>query len=253
MKIIGIIPSRYASTRLPAKSLAEIHGKPMVQHVYERAQQSRLLTEVIVATDDTRIESAVNAFGGRAVMTPVDIQSGSDRIAYAARGLDADIIVNIQGDEPLIDPVMIDDTIRLLLDDASASAGTAVKIITSGDDAVNPNVVKVVLDAQMFALYFSRSPIPHVRDAGEAGAWPAQARMYKHLGLYVYRAEFLQTFSRLAPTPLERAEKLEQLRMLEYGYRIKCAITVTDSIAVDTFDDLEKVRLEITKRARSTV
>lgn len=248
MNIIGIIPSRYASTRLPAKSLADIHGKPMVQHVYERARQSRLLTDVIVATDDARIQSAVEGFGGKSVMTPVDIASGSDRIAFAARALDADIIVNIQGDEPLIDSAMIDSTIQLLIDDASAAAGTAVKVITSPDDLANPNVVKVVLDAQMFALYFSRSPIPHVRDEGDPAAWPASARCYKHLGLYVYRAAFLQQFSRLAPTPLERAEKLEQLRILEHGYRIKCALTDTDSIAVDTAEDLERVRLEITRR-----
>jgi 3-deoxy-manno-octulosonate cytidylyltransferase (CMP-KDO synthetase) len=251
MNIIGIIPSRYASTRLPAKSLADIHGKPMVQHVYERARQSHLLTRVVVATDDARIEAAVTGFGGTAVMTPVDIQSGSDRIAYAARTLDADIVVNIQGDEPLIDPMMLDETIRLLIDDASASVGTAVKLITSAADLLNPNVVKAVLDTNMFALYFSRSPIPHVRDVSDAGAWPSQTRCYKHLGLYVYRAAFLQQFSHFAPTPLERAEKLEQLRILEHGYRIKCALTDTESIAVDTMEDLEHVRLEITRRTRS--
>ncbi len=253
MNIIGIIPSRYGSTRLPAKSLADIHGKPMVQHVYERALESRLLTQVIVATDDARIESAVAGFGGRSVMTPVEIQSGSDRIAYAARSIDADIVVNIQGDEPLIDPAMIDRTIELLIDDARADVGTAVKIIASADEVANPNVVKAVLDANMFALYFSRSPIPHVRDAASAAAWPALARFYKHLGLYVYRAEFLQQFSRFAQTPLERAEKLEQLRILEHGYRIKCALTDTDSIAVDTMEDLEKVRLEVTRRDRSAL
>ncbi len=253
MNIIGIIPSRYGSTRLPAKSLADLHGKPMVQHVYERALESRLLTSVIVATDDARIESAVAGFGGTSVMTPVEIQSGSDRIAYAARSIDADIVVNIQGDEPLIDPAMIDRTIQLLIDDATAMVGTAVKVIVSPDDVMNPNVVKAVLDANMFALYFSRSPIPHVRDAGGEAGWPAHARFYKHLGLYVYRAEFLQQFSQFAPTPLERAEKLEQLRILEHGYRIKCALTDTDSIAVDTLEDLEKVRSEMTRRTRAVI
>jgi len=249
MNIIGIIPSRYASTRLPAKSLADIHGKPMVQHVYERALLSRLLTHVIVATDDERIETAVHGFGGRAVMTPVDIASGSDRIAWAARTIDADIVVNIQGDEPLIDPEMIDRTVQLLIDDAGAHAGTAVKVITSPNDIANPNVVKAVLDARMYALYFSRSAVPHVRDAGDPAAWPAEAVFYKHIGLYVYRADFLQTFARLAQTPLERTEKLEQLRILEHGYRIKCAVTETDSIAVDTHEDLERVRSEISRRS----
>ncbi|HLP16767.1 MAG TPA: 3-deoxy-manno-octulosonate cytidylyltransferase, partial [Bacteroidota bacterium] len=164
MNIIGIIPSRYGSTRLPAKSLADIHGKPMVQHVYERAKASRLLTRVVVATDDTRIDQAVKAFGGESVMTPVSIQSGSDRIAFAAETLEADLVVNIQGDEPLIDPAMIDDTIRLLVDDSNAMVGTAIKAITDPQEITNPNIVKVVVDASMHALYFSRSPIPYVRD-----------------------------------------------------------------------------------------
>lgn len=253
MKIIGIIPSRYASTRLPAKSLANIHGKPMVQHVYERALQSHLLTSVVVATDDERIESAVTEFGGSVVMTPVEIASGSDRIAYAARSLNADIVVNIQGDEPLIDPGMIDQTIQLLIDDETATVGTAVKVITTDDDVVNPNVVKVVLDARMFALYFSRSPIPCIRDTGGTASLHAQARFFKHLGLYVYRAAFLQKFSTLVATPLECAEKLEQLRILEHGYRIKCALTHADSIAVDTMDDLERVRIEISRRNKAIV
>ena len=245
MKILAIIPSRYASQRLPAKSLADIHGKPMVQHVYERAKQSQLLTEVIVATDDARIESAVKKFGGRAVMTPATLQSGSDRIAFAARSIEADIVVNVQGDEPLIDPKVIDQAVQLLLDDETAVVGTAVKKISSLDDLLTPSVVKVVLDKDHYALYFTRSLVPFVRDSAEVTQWLKHAVFYKHFGIYAYRSAFLQVFTSLAPTPLEQTEKLEQLRILENGYRIKAAITELDSIPVDTQEDLEKVRKRI--------
>jgi len=245
LKILAIIPSRYASQRLPAKSLADIHGKPMVQHVYERAKQSQLLTEVIVATDDARIESAVKKFGGRAVMTPATLQSGSDRIAFAARSIEADIVVNVQGDEPLIDPKVIDQAVQLLLDDETAVVGTAVKKISSLDDLLTPSVVKVVLDKNHYALYFTRSLVPFVRDSAEVTQWLKHAVFYKHFGIYAYRSAFLQVFTSLAPTPLEQTEKLEQLRILENGYRIKAAITELDSIPVDTQEDLEKVRKRI--------
>jgi 3-deoxy-manno-octulosonate cytidylyltransferase (CMP-KDO synthetase) len=245
LKIIGIIPSRYASQRLPAKPLADIHGKPMVQRVYERAKRSRLLTDVIVATDDKRIESAVKKFGGNAVMTPESIQSGSDRVAFVARSLDADVIVNVQGDEPLIEPAMIDQTIQLLIDDAAAVVGTAVKKITSLDELLTPNIVKVVIDKNSFALYFTRSLVPFVRDSAEVTNWLKRAVFYKHFGIYVYRSSFLQQYTSLASTPLERAEKLEQLRILEHGFRIKVAITEFDSIPVDTQEDLDRVRAEV--------
>jgi 3-deoxy-manno-octulosonate cytidylyltransferase (CMP-KDO synthetase) len=246
LKIIGIIPSRYASQRLPAKSLADIHGKPMVQHVYERAKQSRLLTDLIVATDDERIETAVKKFGGKAVMTPAAIQSGSDRTAYVARTLDADIIVNVQGDEPLIEPQMIDETIQLLIDDAAVVVGTAVKKIASLDELLTPSVVKVVIDKNNFALYFTRSLVPFVRDSQEVTDWLTRAVFYKHFGIYVYRGPFLQQYPTLKSTPLEQAEKLEQLRILEHGYRIKAAITEYDSIPVDTQEDLDRVRAKFT-------
>ncbi|HTR82181.1 MAG TPA: 3-deoxy-manno-octulosonate cytidylyltransferase, partial [Bacteroidota bacterium] len=178
MKIIGIIPSRYASQRLPAKALVDIQGKPMVQHVYERAKMSRMLNDVIVATDDERIETAVKKFGGNAVMTPKDIRSGSDRIAYAARSLDADIVVNIQGDEPLINPKVIDETVQLLVDDLSAVVGTAVKKIQSIEELLTPSVVKVVLDKNCYALYFTRSLIPFVRDSAEVTDWLKHATFY---------------------------------------------------------------------------
>jgi len=245
LKIICIIPSRYASQRLPAKSLADIHGKPMVQHVYERAKRSRLLTDVVVATDDERIALAVTNFGGRAVMTPSTIQSGSDRVAFAARDLDADIVVNVQGDEPLISPGLIDQTVQLLIDDPEAVVGTAVKRITSLDDLFTPNVVKAVIDKNHYALYFTRSLVPFVRDSKEVTDWIKQAVFYKHFGIYVYRSSFLQKYASLTPTLLEQAEKLEQLRILEHGFRIKTAITEFDSIPVDTQEDLDKVRAKI--------
>lgn len=245
MKIIGIIPSRYASQRLPAKSLADIDGKPMVQHVYERAKRSRLLTDVIVATDDERIKTAVKKFGGNAVMTPETIQSGSDRVAFVARTMDADIIVNVQGDEPLIDPALIDQTVQLLIDDTAAVVGTAVKKITSLDELLTPNVVKAVIDKNNFALYFTRSLVPFVRDSAEVTDWLKRAVFYKHFGIYVYRGSFLQQYATLTPTRLEQAEKLEQLRILENGFRIKVAITEFDSIPVDTQEDLDRVRAKV--------
>ncbi len=245
MKIICIIPSRLASQRLPEKALADIHGKPMIQHVYERAKRSSMLTDVLVATDSERIESAVKKFGGNVVMTPADIQSGSDRIAFAARSLDADIIVNVQGDEPLIEAGMIDETVRLLTNDSAVVVGTAAKKIAELNDLLTPNVVKVVLDKNGFALYFTRSLVPFVRDSFEVTEWLGHATFYKHFGIYVYRASFLQEFARLTPSTLEQTEKLEQLRILEHGYRIKVAVTQFDSIPVDTKEDLEKVRKKI--------
>lgn len=241
MNIIGIIPSRYASTRLPAKPLVDICGKPMVQRVYEQAMRSAKLTHVVVATDDERIAGAVRAFGGNAVMTPIDIQSGSDRIAIVAKKLQADIVVNIQGDEPLIDPKLIDQTITALIDDPAAVVGTAVKRTTAHQDLFNSNVVKVVLDSNHYALYFSRSPIPYVRDARKDEEWFTQTLFYKHFGIYVYRADFLQHYTTMKQSPLEIVEKLEQLRILENGYKIRCVITDYESLPVDTPEDLQKV------------
>lgn len=248
MNIIGIIPSRYASTRLPAKPLVDICGKPMVQRVYEQAQRSTKMTTVIVATDDERIVDAVHSFGGNAVMTPVDIQSGSDRIALVAKKMNADIVVNIQGDEPLIDPLLIDQTITALIDDQHAVAGTAVKRTTAHQDLFNSNVVKVVLDSNNYAMYFSRSPIPYVRDARKDQEWFTDTVFYKHFGIYVYRADFLQRYTTLPQSPLEIAEKLEQLRIIENGYKIKCVITEYESLPVDTPEDLQKVIQFLTSR-----
>lgn len=247
MNIVGIIPSRYASTRLPAKPLVDICGKPMVQRVYEQVKQSTLLTDVVIATDDERIVTAVKTFGGNVQMTPVDIHSGSDRIALVARNYKADIVVNIQGDEPLIDPKLIDQTIRLLIDDPKAVVGTAVKKTISHQDVFNPNIVKVVLDDNHYALYFSRAPIPYVRDAKKDEDWFSGTVFYKHFGIYVYRADFLQHYTTLKQSPLEIAEKLEQLRILENGFKIKCAVTEYESLPVDTPEDLERIRKIISR------
>jgi 3-deoxy-manno-octulosonate cytidylyltransferase (CMP-KDO synthetase) len=240
-RAVAIIPARYGSQRLPAKPLAEIAGKTMLQHVYERTTQASLIERVIVATDDERIVRAVERFGGVAVMTPASLQSGTDRVAFAAQAVaDADIVVNVQGDEPLIAPAMLDEGVRVVAE-SDAPVGTLVKRIEREDELFNPHVVKVVLAADGTCLYFSRSPIPFGRDWAQT-EWLKHHPYYKHIGLYVFRRPFLLKFASLPQLSLERAEKLEQLRILEHGYRIKAAITHHDSIPVDTAEDLEKVR-----------
>jgi 3-deoxy-manno-octulosonate cytidylyltransferase (CMP-KDO synthetase) len=239
---IAVIPARYASERLPGKPLADIGGKPMIQHVVERTARAERIDHVCVATDDERIAAAVRAFGGTAFMTPAALRSGSDRVAHVARSMpDAALIVNVQGDEPLIAPGMIDEAVAPLQKDPSIVAGTVVREIATDEELLNPATVKVVLDRDGFCLYFSRSPIPHVRDLPEA-AWRSSTTLYKHIGLYVYQRTFLLTYASLPQTPLERAEKLEQLRILEHGYRIRAVVTNHDTIPVDTPADLDRVR-----------
>jgi len=241
--IAAIIPARYASTRLPAKPLIDLCGKPMIQHVYERAKQASLVTNVLVATDHENIAAAVHAFGGECAMTSPDIRSGSDRIAAAAKNLSGtDIIVNVQGDEPLIAPLMIDAAIQPMIDDASIQVATLVKKIDSAAELTNPNIVKCVLDEAGYAIYFSRSPIPYLRDNVDIGTWHTRHTYFKHIGLYVYRKPFLLQFSSWKESTLERIEKLEQLRILEHGIRIKATITEYDSIPIDTPEDAERVR-----------
>ena len=245
MKITAVIPARYASTRFEGKALADIVGKPMVQHVYERTARAGLVSEVLVATDDERIASAVRAFGGRVEMTSRDHETGTDRLAEVAARLDSDIIVNVQGDEPLIEPAMIDEAIEPLVKDPSIHMGTLKSRIKYLHDFLSPNVVKVVTDWEDYALYFSRSPLPNFRDKwndlkDEAFA-SGKLLCYKHVGLYVYRREFLLQYAQMSPTYLEMAEKLEQLRVLENGYRIKVVPTEYESIGVDTPCDLDKV------------
>lgn len=245
MRITAIIPARYASTRFEGKALADIMGKPMVQHVYERAARARLVSEVIVATDDERIAAAVRGFGGRVEMTAKSHQTGTDRLAEVAARIDSDIIVNVQGDEPLIEPAMIDEVVYPMTVDSSIEMGTLKTRIKTLHDFLSPNVVKVITDKDGFALYFSRSPLPNFRDKwndlkDEAFA-AGRLLCYKHVGLYVYRKGFVLEFAGMAPTYLETAEKLEQLRVLENGHRIKVTETKFESIGVDTPTDLEKV------------
>lgn len=232
-----MIPARYESTRLPGKALALIDGKPMVQHVYERTRAVDLVDRVIVATDDARIADAVRGFGGDVVMTSRTHQSGTDRIAEVARDLDADVIVNVQGDLPFLEPEMVAGTVALMRADTALPMATLKAPIENAADMANPSVVKVVTDRDCYALYFSRSPLPYWRDGAPAGHLA-----YRHIGLYAYRRDFLLAFARLTPTPLEQAEKLEQLRALEWGFRIKVAETACVAIEVDTPEDLERAR-----------
>jgi 3-deoxy-manno-octulosonate cytidylyltransferase (CMP-KDO synthetase) len=239
--VVGVIPSRYASQRLPAKPLIDLLGKPMVQRVYEQAKKARLLDRVVVATDDTRIEKCVRRFGGEVMLTSPDIHSGSDRVAAVASQVNGSIFVNIQGDEPLIAPEMIDQAVRLLLEDALIHVGTLVKKIDTAADLMNPNIVKVVLNHHMHALYFSRAPIPYIRDEVNTAKWLKMHTFYKHIGIYSFRREFLMQYAHLPASHLEKAEKLEQLRILEAGTIIKTGITKFDSIPIDTRADVERV------------
>ncbi len=233
--VIGVIPARYGSTRLPAKSLAMIHGKPMIQHVYERCLKAKLLSEVLVATDDKRILDAVINFGGNAVMTSKAHKSGTDRIGEAVKNMRCDIVVNIQGDEPMIDPRNIDKAIEPLVKDKKINVSTLCFKNSDKKEINNPNVVKVVLDSNSNALYFSRSVIPFNRDNSKADH-------YKHIGLYVYRKNYLLKLIKMKPSKLELTEKLEQLRVLESGEKIKAIETKIDSHSVDTPADLIKIR-----------
>lgn len=244
MKVVGIIPARYNSSRFKGKALADICGKPMIQHVYEQAKKSRLLNNLIVATDDRRIYNAVINFGGKAVLTKMH-SSGTDRIAEAAGKIKADIIVNIQGDEPLISSRMIDSAVSHFKKDKSAVMGTMKKEIASIEEALNPNIVKVITDKDNNAIYFSRLPIPFLRDENKRKV--SVKTYYKHIGLYLYTRAFLLKFSRMKQTLLEKKEKLEQLRALENGYKIKVYETDYDTIGVDTPDDLKQVKKMICK------
>ena len=241
--IIGIIPARFASSRLFGKVLADIGGKPMIQHTYENSKKSNLLNEIIIAVDDTKVANIAQSFGARVVMTPKDLQSGSDRAAEVLKSLpDAEIIVNIQADEPFIKSTMIDQAIEPLLFDKSVNVSTLAKRIESVEELRSPSVVKVVFDYNNFAMYFSRSPIPFVRDAKTNSQKIQLAEIYKHIGLYVFRRDHLLKFTKLQPTDLEKTEKLEQLRMLENGFRIKIVTTEFDTLSVDTPEDLDRAR-----------
>ncbi|MFL5242761.1 MAG: 3-deoxy-manno-octulosonate cytidylyltransferase [Gemmataceae bacterium] len=238
MKIAIVIPARYASTRLPGKPLLRQTGKYLIQHVYEQASEARRPSEVAVATDDPRIRAAVEGFGGRVIMTGRHHRSGTDRVAEAARQLDADIIINLQGDEPLVDPGALDHLADMMIKDAASQAATLAIPITDVETWRDPNCVKVVCDQQGKALYFSRSPIPWVRDnRPDFGAQPPV--FLQHLGLYAYRRAFLQQLAATPPSPLEQLEKLEQLRILAMGQPIRVGVVREAAIGVDTFADYE--------------
>jgi 3-deoxy-manno-octulosonate cytidylyltransferase (CMP-KDO synthetase) len=240
-RIIAVIPARYASQRLPAKPLVDLLGKPMIQRVYEQVRRASLPTGVVVATDDERIAGVVRSFGGDVMMTSPDIKSGSDRVAAVAREIPGEIFVNVQGDEPLIAPAMIDEAVSVVLNELTASVGTLVKKIDSVDDLLNPAVVKVVVSLGHDALYFSRTAIPFLRDIKDQSQWLTKHTFFKHVGLYVFRKDFLLSYAAMPESGLERAERLEQLRILERGYKIKVGITEYDSISIDTPDDVQRV------------
>ncbi len=248
MAVVAIIPARYGSTRFPGKPLARIGGKPMIQHVYESASKASGLDRVVVATDDRRILETVKDFGGEAVLTSKNHASGTDRLAEVAKHLKAEWVINVQGDLPFVRPQTISRTLRPLRRDRSIFMGTARTPIYQKEEWFNPNVVKVVTDAQGFALYFSRAPVPYIREpAGMAHGSALSADVqegriwgYRHIGIYAYRRDFLLKFSRLRPTLLERIEGLEQLRALSHGYRIRVTDVKESSVEVDTPEDLKK-------------
>ncbi|NOY64550.1 MAG: 3-deoxy-manno-octulosonate cytidylyltransferase [Nitrospirae bacterium] len=259
MKAIVVIPARYGSTRLPGKPLLDIHGKPLIQHVYENARRARLSEKVIVATDDRRVFDAVMAFGGDVVMTSPEHPSGTDRIAEVVKDMSVEVVVNLQGDEPMIMPDMIDDVITILFEDKKADMGTLVKKIDNIADVMNPNVVKAVFDKEGFAMYFSRSPVPFYRDMFAINPLnkdesdkevvfrfsclpDGNYRFFKHIGIYSYRKDVLLQLTDSPPTELEIAEKLEQLRALQEGFKIKIKETSYDTVGVDTEEDLIRVR-----------
>jgi len=244
-RVVVVIPARYGSTRLPGKALADIDGRPMIEHVYRRASDARTVDAVIVATDDERIARAVDAFGGMAVMTRADHPTGTDRLAEVAAALESDILVNVQGDLPFITPDPIDSAVRAVRDNPALSMSTLRRRITEAAELSNPSVVKVVVGLDGRALYFSRTALPFVR----AGQPPVP--VWKHIGLYVYRRDFLLHYATLPPTPLERAESLEQLRALEHGYAIGTVETTTDTVEVDTPEDLDRARRLVEASVRS--
>ena len=235
MKAICVIPARYSSTRLPGKPLKLIAGVPMICRVYDRASQAKLIDKAIVATDDERIFNAVKEYGGEAMMTRADHPTGTDRLAEVANNFsDVDVIVNVQGDEPLIEPSLIDDLIRLFNEDPNLQMTTVSTELKEESEINNPNNVKVISDLNGYALYFSRSVIPYPRNAGKS-------KVYKHIGIYAYRRDFLLKYAKMLPTPLEQSESLEQLRALENGYKIKVLRSDNQFIGVDTEEDLKLV------------
>jgi len=250
MKSIGIIPARYASSRFPGKPLAYIGNRTMLERVYRRALQADLLDDVWVATDDQRIAQHVRSFHGQVMLTSSAHQSGTDRCAEAAKQFSgANVLVNIQGDEPFIDPRQIDAVIRPFQDEAAGDIVTLAKRMDEAEDPFDPNKVKVVFDTKGRAMYFSRSPVPHLRRLAPE-QWPGSGLFYKHLGLYAYRRPVLLAVTQLPVSKYEEAESLEQLRWLEAGYAIRVEVTETDTLGVDTLEDLKKAESFLAKHEK---
>jgi 3-deoxy-manno-octulosonate cytidylyltransferase (CMP-KDO synthetase) len=244
-RAVAVIPARFASVRFPGKALVEVGGKPLIRHVWERARELQSVERVVIATDDERIAGAVRAFGGAVVMTSARCPSGTDRVAEATRGWPVDLVVNLQGDEPVFDAKAVDELVDLMARDSTIEMGTLAHPIQDEaefTDTTGPN--KVVLDQAGFALYFSRAPIPFRRQ-------PGLVTPLRHIGIYVFRAPFLQRFAALAPTPLERTEALEQLRALEHGVRIRVLVTPHGSIGVDTPADVARLAAHLEGREGS--
>ena len=237
LKVVVIIPARYGSTRLPGKPLVSLAGRPMIQYVFERAKRAQTVQHVIVATDDQRIVDAVRGFGGEAVMTRGDHRTGTERVAEVAAREEGDIFVNVQGDEPLIDPVSIDTAVGALLEEPAAQIATVATPVRHAGDIMDPNVVKTVLDFDGNALYFSRAPIPWVRDTQSK----VHVKYWKHLGLYVFQREALLEYPTLPLGELERVEQLEQLRWMENGWKIRVAEVTHDAVSVDVPEDVARV------------
>jgi 3-deoxy-manno-octulosonate cytidylyltransferase (CMP-KDO synthetase) len=244
-RVVAVIPSRFRSTRLPGKPLALIDGRTMVEHVHRRAESARLVDAVVVATDDERIARVVDAFGGTAVMTSADHATGTDRLAEVAAALESELVINVQGDEPLMSADAIDAAVALLLDKPDELMGTLRHRIDDVRELYTPSIVKVVVDRDGYALYFTRAAVPFMLPGHDAPV------LWRHLGLYSYRRTFLLTLANLPQTPLERAEGLEQLRVLEHGFRIRTVETTADTIGVDTPEDLERVRRRVESGSRS--
>lgn len=250
MKITGVIPARFASTRFPGKPLTEINGKSMIRRVYEQSLKSKLIDRVLVATDDKRIYCHVRDFGGEAVLTSVKHNSGTDRINEAVKNITCDIAVNIQGDEPFIHPDNIDKAIEPLLKDRKLNVSTLAIKIREISEIKDPNTVKVIFDINNYAIYFSRGILPYDRKIIEQESGSIKTEKYfKHIGLYVYRKKFLGEFVKMKKSYLEEAEKLEQLRILENGEKIKVIVTNKNSLAVDTPEDLESLKIYFKKKS----
>ena len=246
MKVLAIIPARYGSTRFPGKPLVDISGKPMIRHVYENASKIEVISHLVVATDDERIENAVLSFGGNVMMTSSEHQSGTDRCNEVVQNLQKqgqtfDIVINIQGDEPFVDASQIEDLVFCFRKDPTTEIATLKKQITDSDELFSPNVVKVVTDVQQNAIYFSRNPIPYLR-GNDRNIWIEKRKYYKHIGIYAYSFLTLQKVVTLSQSGLEVAESLEQLRWIENGYKIKVAETFVENISVDTPEDLLKIK-----------